>query len=125
MTLPLELASVTGLPSRPVSLKSGAGSGLRAKRIEGCWSWAAEKEGKKQRSSEVTRKRTKQRCRARFMASSIGEHIGGKTPRGRLRFLVNNLPPYVCNRMLQQSVIDRLVNYLIKKELVQLRREAN
>src|SRR6266576_2000348 len=87
-SLYLASASVTGLPSRPVSLKSGAGSGLRTKRIEGCWSWAAEKEGKKQRSSEVTRKRTKQECWARFMASSIGEHIGGKTPRGRLRFLV-------------------------------------
>src|SRR5204863_1471249 len=80
MTLPLELASVTGLPSRPVSLKSGAGAGLRTKRIEGCWSWAAEKEGKKQRSSDVRRNRRKQGCRARLMLASKGEHIGDKTP---------------------------------------------
>src|SRR5882762_3047905 len=38
------------------------------------------------------------------MASSIGEHIGGKTPRGRLRFLVNNSPPMFCNRMLRPSL---------------------
>src|SRR5258708_23158755 len=62
MTLPCESARVTGFPSRLVSLKSGAGSGLRAKRMMG-WveSCAGENEGKKQRSNEVTRQEKKER----------------------------------------------------------------
>src|SRR5260370_16746342 len=74
MTLPLEPASVTGLPSRPVSLKSGAGSGLRTKRMLGCCSWATEKEGRKQRSSEVTTKRTKQ-GRSEEHTSELQSHL--------------------------------------------------
>src|SRR5260370_18106344 len=85
-TLPLESASATGLPLRPVSLKSGAGSGWRTKRIAGCWSWAAENEAKKQGSSEVMRKRTKRGGRARLMVSSIGNHSGRTTPRAQLEF---------------------------------------
>jgi len=53
MTLPRESASVTGFPSRVVSLKSGAGSGLRTKRMVGWSSWAGEEEGKKQRNNQV------------------------------------------------------------------------
>src|SRR6266852_5174715 len=59
MTLPLESASVTGLPSRPVSLNSGAGSGLRTKRTVGCWSCAAVNEGNKQSSCAAMKKRIK------------------------------------------------------------------
>src|SRR5260370_41390945 len=63
MTLPWESARVTGFPSRLVSLKSGAGSGLRTKRMMG-WleSCAGENEGKKPRSNEVTRQEKKERA---------------------------------------------------------------
>src|SRR5205823_11556765 len=37
VTLLLYSARLTGLPSRVSSLKSGAGSGFRTRRIVGCW----------------------------------------------------------------------------------------
>src|SRR5216684_1390067 len=98
MTLPLESASVTGLPSRPVSLNSGAGSGLRTKRTVGCWSCAAVNEGNKQSSCAAMKKRIKPDWRVRLMVSCIGKHSGGTTPRGRLKFLGINLPTIRAER---------------------------
>src|SRR5258708_19110474 len=80
MALPCESARVTGFPSRLVSLKSGAGSGLRTKRMMG-WleSCAGENEGKKQRSNEVTRQEKKER---RVFASK-GAKSKKRTPASR------------------------------------------
>jgi hypothetical protein len=46
----------------------------------GWLSWPAKDEGKEQRSREVTRKRTKQGWKERFIVSPIGEHSAGLMP---------------------------------------------
>src|SRR6266853_4985570 len=87
ITLPRESVSVTGLPSRPLSLNSGAGSGLRTKRIVPCCSCAAKIEGEEQRHSAAARNSTRRRWKLRLMVSSIGEHNRGTTPSGRRKNL--------------------------------------
>ena len=83
---------VNGLPSSVVNLKSGAGSGLRTKRMTG-WpsccgaACAPAKAGARRRSSEVTGQRSAVRggggvLRVSRMASLIEEHIGWRTPSG-------------------------------------------
>src|SRR5712664_573906 len=93
MTLPWESARVTGFPSRLVSLKSGAGSGLRTKRMMG-WleSCAGENEGKKPRSNEVTRQEKKER---RFLASTAAKSKR-RTARSRAQQAALTIEKRVC-----------------------------
>src|SRR5712691_9103178 len=61
-TLPREPARVTGFPSKPVNLKSGAVSGLRTKRTVGRRSCAAST-GEKNRSKQIRKQGSTERER--------------------------------------------------------------
>src|SRR5216683_139102 len=119
MTLPWESARVTGLPSRPVSLKSGAGSGLRTKRMMG-WleSCAGENEGKKPRSNEVTRQEKKER---RFLASTAAKSKR-RTARSRAQQAALTIEKRFCqwpnSEFIVSSYCDVMLGY------IQTRRDA-
>ena len=73
VTLLLYSARLTGLPSRVSSLKSGAGSGFRTRRIVGCW--ANTGAARTQPSNQATK------CGFfRPMASLLGKHNDSKKP---------------------------------------------
>src|SRR6266436_5454492 len=101
-TFPLEPARVTGLPSRPARWKSGAGSGLRTKRIVGrCSDSCAEtKKGSRHRKRRLTKyRRDTEQWNVSFMVSvhskaqwrrdakwsmgAVNEHGAPYTPRRR------------------------------------------
>src|SRR5580704_11186748 len=78
-TLPCKAAMVRGLPSSAVSLNSGAGSGLRTKRMT---DWLSCCGALCEPAKAGARKRNKVagRWRERVMVSSIEEHIEGRAP---------------------------------------------
>src|SRR5579863_8907393 len=74
-TFPLKAAMDKGFSSSEESLNSGAGSGLRTKRITASWSCCDLREVLKQRRNEVTTKIKMRWRRAIPMATFIGDHM--------------------------------------------------